>query len=122
MIGATRPTARSALVLRRTLSSVSFERRDGSLAATLPATRPHGLEVVEDFVTVEEEAALMRLAQDIMGDRRYETEHYDGVISGFRECFVERFFDPKVARVVERMRGWAWAQTEQVVHAGIARM
>jgi hypothetical protein len=137
MIGAKRPVAWHARACgallsvsvgpprcawRRALSSVSFGRGDGGLSATLPASRPNGLEVVEDFVTEEEEAALMQLAQDIMGDRRYETEHYDSVISGFRECFIDRFFDPKVARVVERMRAWAWAQTEQVVHAGIARM
>ena len=127
MIGATRNVAWGRALLsvsvgsprgawRRALSSVSFGRRDGGLAATLPASRPHGLEVVEDFVTEEEEAALMQLAQNIMGDRRYEAEHYDSIISGFRECFIDRFFDPKVARVVERMRTWAWAQTEQVVH------
>lgn len=102
-------------VFQRGLSSASVKHRGGQFEQQheyLVARRPQGLQVVENFVTAEEEEALLKLAQEIMGDRQYQMEHFDSVISGYRECFVDRFFDPKVATVVDRMRAWAWHETQ----------
>jgi len=92
----------------RPLSSIVFghteiERRSGA--------RPHGLKVFEDFVSADEEQAVMDLADTIMHDREYRDDHYDGVITRYRECFLDNFPDPKVAAVVQRMRLWAWRET-----------
>ena len=70
-----------------------------------------GLVVVHDFASTTEEAALLREADERLRSKPYETEHYDSIITGFRECAVESFANADAAEAVRRMRLLAWQTT-----------
>ena len=74
---------------------------------------PPGFVVRPDFVTEAEEAAFLSIANDIMAERPYRGDHYDSVISGYRECFVERWVDAAAEAAATRAREYAWEATAE---------
>lgn len=69
---------------------------------------PPGATLVEDFITAQQESALLDQVDPLLRRRGYQERHFDGVIAGYREVerprewFVER---GTIDRVVHRVFG-----------------
>ena len=75
-----------------------------------PALLAAGLVLQHDFISEAEERELVALADERLVDETYAEEHYDSVISGYRECGVPitEILAPGAAAAVQRMRQCAW--------------
>lgn len=86
-----------------------------------PELAAAGLVLRHEFVTHSEEADLVALANEKLADEPYVEDHYDGVISGYRECGVPilEIHRPGAAAAVQRQREVAWSVTHGAKRRGI---
>lgn len=63
-----------------------------------------GARVLPDFVTPEEESTIMGELEPQLKKLRYEFEHWDGAIQGYRETEREQLGPGAASSVVERLR------------------
>eukprot|EP01048_Picozoa_sp_COSAG05_P031356 COSAG05_NODE_11407_length_515_cov_0.612981_1_plen_150_part_01 len=72
-----------------------------------------GLLLRHGFASHAEEAALVAIADQQMRGQLYESEHYDSVITSYRECAVSDFSaDADADAAVRRLRLTAWQVTD----------
>ncbi|XP_029014121.1 alpha-ketoglutarate-dependent dioxygenase alkB homolog 7, mitochondrial isoform X2 [Betta splendens] len=111
---------RAAVCTRRQLRSSSCARRSGPC----PSPEPHGalvtgsswelvqrlrtqVEVRPAFITEEEETALLRELEPGLRKKRYEFDHWDDAIHGYRE--TERVtWAPACEEILDRVRAAAF--------------
>lgn len=99
----------TALRASRTLSRLCGTRWVSGAAGLMDLREAGGfrvedLAILPDFVTAEEEAAILAEVDPLLQQRPYESDHWDGVIDNYREC--ERAFpnlSPVLARVARQM-------------------
>jgi hypothetical protein len=86
-----------------------------------PELTAAGLVLQHEFITRDEEAELLSLADERLAGEAYVDDHYDGVISGYRECAVPilEIDAPGAAAAVQRMRQAAWDATHGAKQRGI---
>ena len=68
--------------------------------------RPTGIAVFPDFISAEEEAAWVAEVEPLMRRRRYESDHWDAVITGYRELqrpFEKLAGNPTLQSVISRV-------------------
>lgn len=86
-----------------------------------PELAAAGLVLRHDFVSRGEERELVALADEKLADEPYVEHHYDGVISGYRECGVPilDIHRAEAAAAVQRQREAAWSVTHGAKRRGI---
>lgn len=76
-----------------------------------PVAAGLGLVLHHNFITEQEEAALLAHADRLLLGTDYSQAHYDQVIERYREASVTTFDDPDAAAAVRRLRLTGWAAT-----------
>lgn len=89
---ARRALPHSAIFAHRPFSclSTSLLYIEGALPAPFSTPESFGLSVVADFLSVDEENALVSSAEAALNRRGWEEDHWDGVIKGYRESQVSK--------------------------------
>ncbi|XP_062874991.1 alpha-ketoglutarate-dependent dioxygenase alkB homolog 7, mitochondrial [Trichomycterus rosablanca] len=84
-----------------------------SSAAVLEAVHGH-VEVQHDFITEEEEQALLTELEPALKKKRYEFDHWDDAIHGYRE--TERLrWESTCTEVLDRVRAVAFARGSELL-------
>ena len=86
-----------------------------------PELAAAGLVLQHDFISRDEESELLAIADEKLAGEPYVSSHYDGVISGYRECGVPilDIHSPGAAAAVQRQRQVAWSATHGAKRRGI---
>ena len=96
----------------RPITIASYQNTASEEAAAL------GLFVFDEFVTVEEELGFSRCADEALSEMPYAGDHYDSVITQYRECPMSDFPDLGADAAFRRMRMIAWQATNGAPRRG----
>ena len=69
--------------------------------------------VHDDFVTRDEEESLLKEAQRVLRKVRYEKDHWDKAIAGYRETEMSGWYDKRNQEVITRTRAFVFSDEDQ---------
>lgn len=108
-------------VIRHATDPLGALQRQILVTRETPELVAAGLVLQHDFISRDEESELLAMADEKLAGEPYVNSHYDGVISGYRECAVPilDIHSPGAAAAVQRQRQAAWSATHGAKRRGI---